>query len=250
MKDRFRLLASPGFLWGLAILLLNDWYLKPVFHNWVTGKLSDFAGLFIFPLFWMAFFPAKKHLIGLLTAGLFIFWKMPLSQPLLDAWNTLGVWPMARTTDAGDLWALSMIPLSIGYASNAGVSVIPRWAPLTLAVLAFAATSFVAIETFNKPYDFNCSESTLRQRMAADSVWRGLAHFLTAADPDTLRMDSRYVPTNYVWYNYTVKVDSVGERQTRLTLLNALCRTRRSKELRQNMLGNFENVLLPRIQDP
>lgn len=250
MKNRFRLLASPGFLWGLAILLLNDWYLKPVFHNWVTGKLSDFAGLFIFPLFWMAFFPAKKHLIGLLTAVLFIFWKIPASQPLLDTWNALGIWPLARTTDAGDLWALAMIPLSVGYASKAGAWAIPRWAPLTLAVLAFAATSFVAIETYNKTYEFNCSLSTLRQRMAADSVWREVAHQLTIITPDTLHMESQRVSPNFVLYNYTIKVESFGEFGTRLTLLNALCRTRRSKELRKAMLDHFENDLLPRIQDP
>lgn len=247
MKDRFRLLASPGFLWGLAILVLNDWYLKPVFHNWITGKLSDFAGLFIFPLFWMAFFPTKKHLIGLLTAGLFIFWKMPLSQPLLDAWNTLGVWPLTRTTDPGDLWALAMIPLSVGYASKAGVRVIPRWAPLTLAVLAFAATSYMTVEEFNKPYEINCSESTLRQRMAADSVWRGHEQYLTAANPDTLRL---FPWPSLIYYRYVLKVDSMGEDRTRITLLRATSRARATKMTRQMMLDSFEVRLLPRIQNP
>lgn len=250
MKDRFRIFASSGFLLGLAVLLLNDWYWKPVFHNQITGKLSDFAGLFIFPLFWMALFPKRKQLIVALTAGVFVFWKMPLSQPLLDAWNALGIWPLARTVDPTDLWALLMTPLSIGYASRAVPCPIPRWAPLTLAVLAFAATSMVAFEQFDKPYDFNCSESTLRQRMAADSVWSVYAHYLTANNPDTLWMSSQRMSSVGPYCTYTVKVDSIGERQTRLTLLQSTSRGRSSAALRQAMLDNFETRLLPRIQDP
>lgn len=247
MKDRFRLLASPGFLLGLTLLLLNDWCWKPVFHNWITGKLSDFAGLFIFPLFWMAFFPKRKQRIVALTAGLFIFWKMPLSQAPLDAWNALGIWPLARTVDPTDLWALLMAPLSIGYASSAVAWAVPRWAPLTLAVLAFAATSYLAVEEYNKSYEFNCSESTLRQRIAADSVWKGHEQYLTAANPDTLNL----LPwPSTVYFRYTIKVDSIGEDHTRVTLLHATSRSRPSKSLRQTMLDSFEVRLLSRIQDP
>ena len=45
------MLTSPGFVVGLSLLLLNDLFLKARFHNPLTGKLSDFAGLFVFPLF-------------------------------------------------------------------------------------------------------------------------------------------------------------------------------------------------------
>lgn len=38
---------------AIAVLLLavNDHYLKYHFNSWWTGKISDFAGLFFFPLF-------------------------------------------------------------------------------------------------------------------------------------------------------------------------------------------------------
>jgi hypothetical protein len=45
------LLAQPLPLACVALLVLNDHLLKHVFPGLVTGKLSDFAGLFFFPLF-------------------------------------------------------------------------------------------------------------------------------------------------------------------------------------------------------
>ena len=51
MTDRsFQILGSPGFLIGLSLLLTNDFVLKEQFHNGFTGKLSDFAGLFVFSI--------------------------------------------------------------------------------------------------------------------------------------------------------------------------------------------------------
>ena len=40
-------LSSPGFLVALAVLLANDLWWKAAYDNWLTGKLSDFAGLFV-----------------------------------------------------------------------------------------------------------------------------------------------------------------------------------------------------------
>jgi hypothetical protein len=41
--DRARVFRSPGFLIAVAILVTNDFVLKNLFHNWLTGKLSDVA---------------------------------------------------------------------------------------------------------------------------------------------------------------------------------------------------------------
>src|SRR5690349_14518972 len=44
-------LLAPLPLVALALLGINDWVLKPSSApEWLTGKLSDFAGLFVFPL--------------------------------------------------------------------------------------------------------------------------------------------------------------------------------------------------------
>src|SRR5688572_32924538 len=80
-------LSSPVFLGALALLLVNDFILKPTLHNWATGKLSDAAGLFAFTWFWMDFVPRQRIHVGLAIAAAFLFWKSPYSQPAIEVWN-------------------------------------------------------------------------------------------------------------------------------------------------------------------
>ena len=54
MKDRsisiyLRLLAHPLSLFACFLLLFNDFYLKTQYPSFLSGKLSDFAGLFLLP---------------------------------------------------------------------------------------------------------------------------------------------------------------------------------------------------------
>jgi hypothetical protein len=107
--------VSPGFVVALFLLLFNDHYLKAKYSNWLTGKLSDFSGLFVLSLFWFAFFPSCKKRILVLIASFFIFWKSPLSQPLIDFINNLGAIHFARVVDYSDLAALIILPLSQRY---------------------------------------------------------------------------------------------------------------------------------------
>jgi len=100
------ILISKLFILGLALLLINDFYLKPTFGNVITGKLSDFSGLFIFPLFWVSFFPNRKNFIFVSTAVLFIIWKSTYSQPFIDFWNSLSPFQIHRVVDYSDLMAL------------------------------------------------------------------------------------------------------------------------------------------------
>jgi hypothetical protein len=64
----------------VGVLLLNDYVLKAAFHNWLTGKLSDFAGVAAFALFWCMLFPQARRLILLGTAAGFAFWKSPAAD--------------------------------------------------------------------------------------------------------------------------------------------------------------------------
>jgi hypothetical protein len=98
------ILTSPLFAAAVALLLLNDWILKRAIGNWLTGKLSDFAGVFAFSLFWAAMLPRHRNAVFILTAAGFAFWKSPLSDAPLAAWNALGIWPLARVIDYTD-WA-------------------------------------------------------------------------------------------------------------------------------------------------
>ena len=87
MRIRKDILTSDLFVISLIILLINDFILKRYIGNWITGKLSDFAGLFIFPLFWSALFPRFKNGVHLVTLIMFVFWKSILSQDFIVWFN-------------------------------------------------------------------------------------------------------------------------------------------------------------------
>jgi hypothetical protein len=168
-EKRLHILASPGFLIGLFLLLLNDFIFKYQFHNELTGKLSDFAGLFVFPLFWVAFFPRLKSPLYILTAILFIFWKSAYSQPLIDAWNSLPLFMIERTVDYSDLLALLVLPLSYVYSRATFDFQLPLRALYMIAMIslfAFTATQFSNRIDYNKEYLFQASKRELLDRMS------------------------------------------------------------------------------------
>ncbi|MCH2235769.1 MAG: hypothetical protein MK078_16130 [Crocinitomicaceae bacterium] len=115
---KWNLLKTPVFITALLLLLLNDFVLKSSFSNVITGKLSDFAGVFIFAVFWLAIFPKAKKQVILLVGLFFIWWKSPLSEGFIHYWNSLGIIEYARVIDYWDLMALSMLPLAYKYASK------------------------------------------------------------------------------------------------------------------------------------
>ncbi|MFD2284789.1 hypothetical protein GJU39_12400 [Pedobacter petrophilus] len=100
MSSRDKLL-HPIFLLSIILLLTNDFFLKAYFHNELTGKLSDFAGLFAFPFFWSAVFPKRINFIHLSTVIIFLFWKSGHSQPLINFINLFG-FQTFRTVDYTD----------------------------------------------------------------------------------------------------------------------------------------------------
>jgi hypothetical protein len=162
LTERSALLSHPVFLIALGLLIANDWLFKPLFHNALTGKLSDFAGLFAFAFFWSVAAGRRIGVIHALTGIVFAIWKSPLSQPAIDAWNAMhwnGLAPMtiARVVDAGDLLALLVLPWSwrlvsrmlaampAGQRSCAPVHSprdrIVKYAIAGIALVAFTATS-------------------------------------------------------------------------------------------------------------
>lgn len=174
-----KILLSPGFLIGLCLLLINDFYLKPIFHNDVTGKVSDFAGLFIFPLFICSIFPRYRKIIfpGVLVG--FIVWKSPYVQPLIDTWNSLGTFRIGRTVDLTDLLALVSVPLAYLYlqqqTSNERhrLDRVAKVGVIILSVFAFTATSFEDDRSVwaGNDYEIAMSRAVLEHRLRSlDSI--------------------------------------------------------------------------------
>ena len=161
-------LSSPGFLAALFLLLLNDLFLKSYLHNALTGKLSDFAGLFVFPLFWVAFLPRFRSWIYVGTGVMFILWKSPASDILIDGWNRVGWISVARTLDYSDLWALAILPFSYVYGLRGPRLVPSRALPVLIGVVslfAFVATSFSHKTTYDNAYYFTMPKQELLERM-------------------------------------------------------------------------------------
>lgn len=197
------LLLSPGFLTGLSLLLLNDFMLKPIFHNWFTGKVSDFAGLFIFPLFWISFMPRRKRPIYFATAIGFLFWKSPFARPFIDWWNHSFVLQLGREEDLTDAWALLVLPVSCVYSARVPMNRrLPRLATsivCLLSVFAFTATSMARVEqTYNNEYPFPISQERLIDRIEAlHTVMLPGEGQMTTAEVEKIKKSHRNTPVTY-----------------------------------------------------
>lgn len=167
-------LGNPVFVAAVFLLIANDWYFKQTFHNGITGKLSDFAGLFAFPFLLSALFPQKTKPVYFFSLLLFIVWKSPLIQPVINALHTVGV-PIYRTIDYTDYIALLILPVSF-YLFNR--SVVYQLKPIIVNVLmlcsliSFIATTmppgaYTRFNDINKVYTFDFSKRELVSRINA-----------------------------------------------------------------------------------
>jgi len=144
------LILNSYFVIGLIVLILNDFYLKYEYRNFVTGKLSDFAGLLIFPMFMVSIFPELRKSISIITGIGFVIWKLPLFTPVIDLINQLPFVSIYRVIDYSDYIALLILPLShylINYHKFRPIIKIEqvkqfsRFALLGISFFAFCATS-------------------------------------------------------------------------------------------------------------
>lgn len=162
-----RIVSSYVFLFCLALLLMNDLLWKELYGNWFTGKLSDFAGLFVFSVFWAAVFPSFRKMVFPLTGILFILFKLPIAQPVLDLWNSMGFLSLGRTVDYSDFSALLILPFAYRFSispNQAHYLPLKPALPILFSLFAFAATSYISVIDVDKSYEIACSESILEDR--------------------------------------------------------------------------------------
>jgi hypothetical protein len=122
--------------------------------NWFSGKLSDFIGLLIFPMFLQSVFPRLSLTSVFLTGIFFIFWKLPLSTPFIAAYNSVAFIPITRVVDYSDLLALSILPLSLYFIQRIDHYRISSLSPavFTYIVAVPAAMIFMATSPPTKYY--------------------------------------------------------------------------------------------------
>jgi hypothetical protein len=126
-------LFAPLPLAALALLVVNDVWLKPAFHSAVTGKLSDVALCFVMPLFFsellgLAFglAPRARLRIGaLFAAALFTAQEVvpPFTALALRALHDLGArfglrGAFRMTRDWTDLLCLPLVIAAVAYGQR------------------------------------------------------------------------------------------------------------------------------------
>ena len=60
---------------SVILLVLNDQILKQTYPGWLTGKLSDFSGIFLIVLYLRAIFPKRPLIITTSVIIVFTFNK-------------------------------------------------------------------------------------------------------------------------------------------------------------------------------
>jgi hypothetical protein len=199
-------LLHPLPLAAILVTALNDHLLKGsgLLPGWLTGKLSDFAGLFFFPLLVAAVLRAKtaaaRTIVVVATGALFAAFKL---SPRACAF----IAPIAGVTpDATDLIALPMLAVAWWWMARWRPS--PRWngpawtRTLVLggAALTSAATSPIRGPYFYHPLPMWSAVGVTRQSVACTDVdlWvsksgrQGVGltiAFEPRATPCTLRLD-------------------------------------------------------------
>ena len=159
----FGALVHPASIAAIGILLINDHVMKQVAPSWLTGKISDFAGLYFAPFVVLVVWEASLGVViprisgrtvalaTYVTVGLF-FAAFKVSSEAADAFVRIvgmsGV-RISIVVDPTDLVAVVSLPLSYAlwsrqrrYAARAAtIRPLRRVAVLTAAALAIAATS-------------------------------------------------------------------------------------------------------------
>ncbi|MER7503693.1 hypothetical protein AB0L05_15230 [Nonomuraea pusilla] len=143
---RYAWLCHPATLAAVIVLLVNDHLLKAVWPGFLTGKLSDVAGLVVAPPLVALLFRRRADLAAtLLTGALFTLVKttQPGAELASQVW-TLAAGPSRVLADPTDLLALPALALAWWIRSAPTPPTRVRvLAGVPLAVLAVTATSAV-----------------------------------------------------------------------------------------------------------
>ena len=157
VRATLQALAHPGAVLALVVLVLNDHVLKQAWPGWVTGKLSDVAGLVVAPLLLAALLallrvPRATPVALTATAAGFVVCKTSTAGAAWTSavWSLFGT-PTTIRADVTDLLALPAVYAAWSISRSVGSRAGPRWrrtvavavgtAMLPVGVLATSATS-------------------------------------------------------------------------------------------------------------
>jgi hypothetical protein len=194
-------LTTWPFLVSLVALLLNDAWLKGAFPGFVTGKLSDFAGVAVVGLLLLALNPA--HPIRTMTgvAVAFAWWKSPLSQSAIDVFNAYSAVQIGRVVDYTDLVAVGVLPAIARVARQPMAFQIPGNAlrrVLVVPVAALTMLGLMATSVIPTRQDYQVRQPDVGTPLNRDAIAKTLArvaekHGLKCQDCAETSSRARYV---------------------------------------------------------
>jgi hypothetical protein len=129
-------MMQPVVLGALVMLVINDHWAKAAFDNYITGKISDFAGLLFFPVlltglgerFFKRLFLSRGLVWGTAIATAVVFTLVKSWEPMGDLYRwglgfvqwpfyalqgDGGIQPVKMMADRSDLMALPMCGVAV-----------------------------------------------------------------------------------------------------------------------------------------
>ncbi len=155
-------LTHPFILLSIFILLINDHVLKIYFPSVLTGKLSDFAGLFFFPILLSVIlhFVVKPFQIlsrNIALASFFftvIFFSLIKTDPFFNDFIE-ELFSIQIIRDPSDLMALIMLPLAWKLRENIVSESKTRISKLSYVALGVASLATIATSPIPSPPSIN-----------------------------------------------------------------------------------------------
>lgn len=172
---KFERVLHPFYLIFFSVLILNDIYFKSEFTSVVSGKLSDFTGvfclyIFLYELFHIRFNPKSSKIYSSLIV-IICFGALQFSAVIIflnEALMHIGIYGLNLTPDKSDLIALVMIPFgtvfirkteSYSLKMKANYKLNLKVMIFTGSCFWFVATSFVGFKTVSNNKRFALKES-------------------------------------------------------------------------------------------
>lgn len=200
-----KLLFKKLFLLALFVLLLNDFFLKYYFHNYITGKLSDFAGLFIFPYFISSFSGKRIKEIYILTGVLFVFWKSEFSQPIITFFNNYN-FGVNRIVDYSDLVSLIVLPFSYTYRLTKSYNLKKDFNPIVrYVIICISCFSFIATSVQKEFGEINLkSDFKITSNNNTDTIKKELELYATSNNKYYCQIE---IPKKRSRINFLIKIE-------------------------------------------
>lgn len=175
--NKFSIYLHPFYWSSLLVLIVNDLILKAYYPSFITGKLSDFAGLVVLPLFIFGIYPrlfrSTKSQITLLSisGAVLVLIQFPNVLNILNVGlDSLNLPTHNLTSDYSDFIALLILPFVYLFMksffrkdeqavkTNRSKKVVPSFIMGSISFIALCATSFVGTKTVSLNQNISSAE--------------------------------------------------------------------------------------------